>query len=152
MPYLLLVIGLGFLIWAFYRFLRNKHIYYKRQILTALGVIITLLGLAYLALTGKLIWMAGIIAFWIPWITRLIAFQHFLKRAKHYQQAHQNKAKNNQKDLSKDEALDILGLNPDASQDDIKKAHRRLMSRLHPDVEGSTYLASLINNARDKLL
>jgi hypothetical protein len=54
--------------------------------------------------------------------------------------------------LSREEALDILGLAESASPDDIRAAHRRLMAQLHPDKGGSTYLAAKINQARDFLL
>ena len=55
-------------------------------------------------------------------------------------------------DLSNEEALKILGLQPGASKEDIGKAHKRLMQRLHPDRGGSDYLAAKINAAKDQLL
>ena len=54
--------------------------------------------------------------------------------------------------MSRVEALDVLGLKPGASEDDIHAAHRRLMRMAHPDTGGSDWLASRINQARDVLL
>jgi hypothetical protein len=59
---------------------------------------------------------------------------------------------NNLSELSEKEAYEILGLEPDAPKEDIVKAHKRLMQRLHPDRGGSDYLAAKINAAKDKLV
>lgn len=58
----------------------------------------------------------------------------------------------NMSDLSEKEAYEILGLEPNAAKEDIIKAHKRLIQRLHPDRGGSDYLAAKINAAKDKLV
>lgn len=54
--------------------------------------------------------------------------------------------------MTREEALDILGLNEGADEDAIRAAHRRLMKTAHPDQGGSAWLAARINAARDLLL
>ncbi|MDB5399817.1 MAG: hypothetical protein QOF70_2110 [Acetobacteraceae bacterium] len=54
--------------------------------------------------------------------------------------------------MSRQEAYEVLGLHPNASEAEIKDAHRRLMRGAHPDAGGSDWLAARINQARDILL
>ena len=54
--------------------------------------------------------------------------------------------------MSREEALSVLGLQMDADETAIRDAHRRMIARAHPDTGGSDYLAAKINQARDVLL
>ncbi|WP_143286006.1 DnaJ domain-containing protein [Campylobacter coli] len=46
----------------------------------------------------------------------------------------------------------ILGVGPDATAEDIRTAHRRLIQIAHPDNGGSASQAADVNLARDTLL
>jgi hypothetical protein len=54
--------------------------------------------------------------------------------------------------MSREEALDILGLEPTASAHEIADAHRRLGERVDPRAGGTHYLSMKINEARNVLL
>jgi len=54
--------------------------------------------------------------------------------------------------MSRQEAYEVLGLQPGAPDSAVRDAHRRLMRGAHPDVGGSDWLAARINQARDVLL
>jgi len=54
--------------------------------------------------------------------------------------------------MTRELAIEILGLSEPAVKDKVVKAHRQLMQGLHPDRGGSDYLAKKINMAKDYLL
>jgi hypothetical protein len=54
--------------------------------------------------------------------------------------------------MTPDEARAVLGVGHDAGDADVRAAHRRLMKIAHPDLGGTDYLATKINQAKDVLL
>src|SRR5882672_2896349 len=54
--------------------------------------------------------------------------------------------------MSRQEALEVLGLERGADEAAIRAAHKRLLGLVHPDHSGSAYLAKKVQQARDTLL
>ena len=114
-----------------------------------------------LAATGRVHWLGALLAsalagmrFLLPIIFKsLPLLAPFLKRAK-AEQADNNSNANtaNSSDMTKDEAFAILGLDHNATEEEIVMAHRRLIQKLHPDTGGNEYLATQLNIAKAVLL
>lgn len=54
--------------------------------------------------------------------------------------------------MSAGEAAKLLDVAPDADAEAIYAAHKRLITKVHPDAGGTPELAARINQARDVLL
>ena len=108
------------------------------------GVTLLLAVAAYLAITGRMP-VAMLLAGWALWLLGK-------KPPPTKPEPQAGQTARARAGLSRQEALDILGLHPGASLEDIRTAHKRLMQTCHPDHGGSSYLAARLNAARDVLL
>lgn len=55
-------------------------------------------------------------------------------------------------DMTRSEACHVLGVSENASKEDIIAAHRNLIGKMHPDKGGTSYIATMINQAKKTLL
>jgi hypothetical protein len=77
---------------------------------------------------------------------------YLIRSGSNNDQAYQQYNPDNFNELTESEAFEILGLPNTATKDEVVKAHKRLMQRMHPDRGGSDYLAAKINAAKDQLV
>ena len=114
------------------------------------------LGLIFLAVTGRLNIIFAFIGSAIPLIAKylpyVLRFMGIVKTIQSVGGKNQVPTPPTTTKMSREEAFDILGLQKDASKDQIIDAHKRLVQKLHPDKGGSDHLAAQLNKAKDFLL
>ncbi len=118
--------------------------------------------LLYLIATGRLNWLFALVGLVVAYLFRLMPailhygpqlhrlWQEFTGSKKSYSQRQSDS--NARGKMTVEEAYEVLGLKPGASEQDIVAAHRKLMQKIHPDHGGSDYLATKINLAKKILL
>ena len=106
--------------------------------------------------TGKLAWAFFAIPALIPWYLRARiahrAYRNFFKASNSDYAGFRGGNPKTGNQMSKNKALEILGLEEGANEQQIRDAHRRLITGIHPDHGGSTFLAVQINQAKETLL
>lgn len=151
MPYVLLALGIILGIWGLYKFVINADI----QQITALFIVVFLaavgVGAFVLAMTGRLPAAIGVLVAVLPVIMPLVK-----KRKKSggaaeefFSQKHEQ---GRAEPLTRKDALQVLGLEEGASDEEIKSSYKKLIKKVHPDQEGSAWMAAKLNEARDLLM
>jgi len=103
--------------------------------------------------------IAGAIASMVALFSRALPLLRFapLLKAFFNKQANANQGQASSKppvvqNMDKTQAADILGVDINASEEEIVAAHKRLIQKVHPDKGGSDALAMQINEAKKVLL
>lgn len=139
MPYLLLLIGLFFAGAALYRFFLRADARQIRASLLASAAIGIAFAALILTLTGRLpVALAILVALWPLGVS-------YIKNRK-------RPINEGGLPLTEKEAYDVLGLSEGATSEEIRAAHIRLMKKVHPDQQGTDWLAQKINAAKELLL
>jgi glucan phosphoethanolaminetransferase (alkaline phosphatase superfamily) len=156
---LIAVAGIALILW--HKISKAKGEQRKKMIMwSIISSVLVVLGL--LAVTGHLniitAMVAGAVALlpramqllkYLPIVSRLFQ-QHGQQNAQNQQQS--QPPPNGKQTMGTEQAMEVLGLKPGYSPEDVKQAHRRMMQKVHPDRGGSDYLAAQINQAKDVLL
>ena len=116
------------------------------------------LAIVVLALvaTGRAHWLMGVLAALLALAGRVAQFAQYIPLFKKLfgdasaQPPPAGNAPSNQS-MSRQDAADILGVDVNADQEEIRLAHKKLMQKIHPDRGGSDALAKQINQAKDIL-
>ncbi len=149
MPFVLLL-GLMIGAYALYQFFLSADNAQKKAFFTTSGFIGCCLVVLFLGVMGHLppiMDLLLLIVFSMAWPS----FKRKMNRNVGPDKDHKTQAAPS-KDMSRKEAFEILNLGEDASKQDIKDAYKRLMQKVHPDNQGSDWMAAKLNQARDLLL
>ena len=156
MTMLLLTIGVMLGLYGLYRFFINAT---TEQIVSfVLGVV--LLGggavLLFLAVTGRAPGAIALLAAAMPFIMNYVRNRQRAAARARGENAGSTKgdAKTSSSSgtMTRREALEVLGVEDGASPKEIKDAYTRLMKKVHPDQEGSKWMAAKLNEAKGLLL
>lgn len=150
MPFLLILIGFVFLLYVISRFMKQSKSE-KLNRLFRYGFAVILGLLAFLILLRGNVAVGGIMGL-LSFLSAQGSLWRFLVGGAGGQGQAQKNTSLNSTPMTREEALDILGLTGNPDQSEIKDAHHRMMLKLHPDQGGSDYFASKLNQARDMLL
>ena len=152
----LIIVVLGFAIFSLKRWQKlpdeQRSKFTKQVVLWAVAIVVLAL-----VVTGKAHWLMGVLATLLALAGRVAQFAQYLPLFKQVfgkkrDNSHSTSNVPAQHVMSRQDAADILGLDINASAEDIRMTHKKLMQKIHPDRGGSDALAKQINEAKKVLM
>lgn len=112
----------------------------------------TLLGYAVTIALGFAAFRSG-----LPWLLGFVLLAYLLVRSgaikkKVAEASARARSGASSRRMSREKALEVLGVSDGASEREINDRYKELMRRVHPDRGGSSYLATELNEAKRVLL
>lgn len=144
MPYLLLILGVFIAIYALYRFFLNANTKEIKALFLSISALMLGISILFLAITGRLVAALALVIAFAPFAAKL--------REEFKNPKAESPPPSSSEDMSRKEALEVLGLKENPRPDEIRTAYKKLMQKVHPDAEGSDWMAAKLNQARDVLL
>ena len=150
---LLAVAGVGWLVYLYKRWRKKpepERIAFAKQSL----LWICIAALLVLVVAGRAHWIMAVLAAVLAILGRLVQIAQYIPLFKEMfgeKKSTSAPPATKQSQMTRAEAADILGIDVNATEDDIRLAHKKLMQKLHPDRGGSDALAKQINQAKDVL-
>ncbi len=152
----ILIIAAIIAVLLFLRWVRKQP---KKKQIQALLILVAAI-LILMAATGRLNWLFAAIATLVALAQKFLGLLNYLPFfqkifGSKQTQENQTQSENNipaNSEMTTEEACKVLGVDADASKEEIIEAHRKLIQKIHPDRGGNDYLAAKINQAKDYLL
>ncbi len=142
---LILVLGAVILYFAVSNYLASQPEKFKNTFGKILGVVLGVAGFFLLirgAVPAGIALAVGAVLSWQGSLWSYLRSRAGIKDA----------AAPTKSNMTREQALEILELTGNPTDEEIKEAHHRLMMKMHPDQGGSGYFASQLNQAKDLLL
>ena len=153
---IILIVAVFLVLVIVLRQIKNTAPEHRKKTYLKLGIGLSAAVVLLLAFTGRIHWIGGLIAACVPFIRALLPYAlRFLPSLQRYFNRNQQQPQTPPPpsvNLSVAEAFQVLGLEPDADQEAVIAAHRKLIQKIHPDRGGNDFLAAQINQAKQVLL
>ena len=147
MPYVLAALATLLAILGLYQFMLKATPRQIKSLFLSAAVLALAVAILLLALTGRLPAVFGLVAGLAPFVMAIWKTRNnpMGRKSGHVRPPRSG-------DLTRAEALEILGLSGEPDEEAIQTAYKHLMKSMHPDQQGSPWVAERLNAARDRLL